>query len=106
MRTIYIDSEFKCHITSDGTMRQVQADWFDNKCDTFIEGYRFIPADESWTRDDGVVFHGEMISPWKDFAELDAEQREYERQQLEEYKNIIAEQDLMILDLQYNSLIE
>lgn len=106
MKTIYIDSDFKCHVSNDGTMRQVQADWFDNKCDAFIEGYRFVPNGESWTRDDGVVFHGEMITPWKDFAELDAEQREYERQQLEEYKNIIAEQDLMILDLQYNSLIE
>lgn len=87
-------------------MTAVETDFFDDKCDAYIEGYRFVPNGESWTRDDGVVFHGEMISPWKDFVELDAEQREYERQQLEEYKNIIAEQDLMILDLQYNSLIE
>lgn len=106
MKTIYIDSEFKCHVSNDGAMIVVETDFFDNKCDTYIEGYRFIPADKSWTRDDGEVFCGEMISPWKDYDELDTEQREYERQQLEEYKNIIAEQDLMILDLQYNSLIE
>ena len=106
MKTIYIDSDFKCHVTDDGTMTAVETDFFDGKCDAYIEGYRFVPAGETWTRDDGVVFHGKMISPWKDFAELDAEQREYERQQLEEYKNIIAEQDLMILDLQYNSLIK
>ena len=106
MRTIYIDSDYKCHVTGDDTRKAVETDVFDGKCDAYIEGYRFVPAGETWTRDDGVVFHGEMISPWKDFAELDAEQREYERQQLEEYKNIIAEQDLMILDLQYNNLIE
>ena len=79
MKTIYIDSDFKCHITSDGTMRQVQADWFDNKCDAFIEGYRFVPEGESWAREYGVFFSGEMITPWKDYAELDAAQRQYEQ---------------------------
>ena len=41
---IYIDSDFKCHITDDGTMTQVETDFFDGKCDTYIEGYRFLPA--------------------------------------------------------------
>ena len=47
MKTIYIDSDFKCHITDDGTMRAVETDFFDQKCDAFIEGYRFVPAGES-----------------------------------------------------------
>lgn len=85
MRTIYIDSDFKCHITNDGTMKEIQTDFFDGKCDSFIEGYRFVPSGESWTRADGVVFHGEMISPWKDYSELYNAQREYERQLLAEY---------------------
>lgn len=85
MRTIYIDSAFKCHVTDDGTMRAVETDFFEGKCDAFIEGYRFVPAGESWTRSDGVVFHGEMISPWKDYEELDNAQREYEKQLLAEY---------------------
>lgn len=104
---IYIDSEFKCHTANtDGIYREIDTDFFNDKCNAFIEGYRFIPSGESWTRDDGVVFNGEMISPWRPYDELDAAQREYERQQLEEYKSIVAEQDLMILDLQYNSLTE
>lgn len=85
MRTIYIDSNFKCHISSDGTMIAVETDVFDGKCDTFIEGYRYIPAGETWIREDGAVFHGEMIAPWKPYAELDKAQREYEKRLLEEY---------------------
>ena len=91
MKTIYIDSDFKCHITSDGTMRQVQADWFDNKCDAFLEGYRFVPAGESWTREDGVEFRGEMIAPWKDFETLDRVQRSFEQEKIAEYELLINE---------------
>ena len=86
MKVIYIDSEFKCHTTNpDGTFQEVETDFFDGKCTAFIEGYRYIPSGEIWTRPDGFVFRGEMISPWKDFAELDAAQREYEQQLLAEY---------------------
>lgn len=84
MKTIYIDSEFKCHVTDDGTMTAVETTFFDGKCDAFIEGYRFVPNGESWEREDGAVFCGEMIAPWKDYAELDSAQREYERQLLKE----------------------
>lgn len=78
--TVYIDADFKCHTSTDGTMREVQTDFFDGKCQTFIEGYRFVPAGESWTREDGMVFPGEMVSPWKPYDELDQAQREYERE--------------------------
>lgn len=90
MKTIYLDSEFKCHVTDDGTFTAVETDFFDGKCDAFIEGYRFVPSGESWTRSDGVVFHGEMIAPWKDYNELDNAQREYERQLLAEYSEALA----------------
>lgn len=91
MKTIYIDSDFKCHLSNDGTMTLVETDTFDGKCDAYIEGYRFVPSGESWTRSDGVVFHGEMISSWKNYAELDAAQREYERQLLADYESALAE---------------
>lgn len=81
MKTIYLDSDFKCHASDDGTMTAVETDAFDGKCDAYIEGYRFIPAGQTWTRADGVVFTGEMIAPWKPWAELDPAQREYEREQ-------------------------
>lgn len=84
--TIYIDAEFKCHVTDDGTMTAVDTDAFDGKCAEYIEGYRFVPAGETWTRDDGVLFSGEMIAPWKPWAELDAAQREYEREQYEDMR--------------------
>ena len=85
MTTIYLDSDFKCHVADDGKMVAVETDFFDGKCDAFVEGYRFVPSGESWTRSDGAQFHGEMISPWKDYAELDYAQREYEKQLLAEY---------------------
>ena len=75
---IYIDSDFKCHTTNDGTMTAVETDFFDGKCDAFIEGYRYIPYGETWTRSDGVVFHGEMIAPFKDSQFLETVQKLYE----------------------------
>lgn len=80
--TIYIDSDYKCHITDDGTMTAVETDFFDGKCAAYIEGYRFVPSGAEWTRSDGVVFRGEMIAPWKPWQELDAAQRAYEQQQM------------------------
>ena len=35
--TIYIDNDYKCHVTDAGTMRPVETDFFHGKCDTFIE---------------------------------------------------------------------
>ena len=32
-----------------------------------------------------------MIAPWKDYNELDAAQREYERQQLAQYESALSE---------------
>ena len=89
---IYLDAEFKCHCQNPHDIfREVETDVFDGKCSAYIEGFRFVPAGENWTRSDGVVFTGEMIAPWKDFAELDTAQREYERQQLSEYEKALSE---------------
>ena len=89
---IFIDSEFRCHTTKpEGTYRELDVPFFDGKCDGFVEGYRFVPNGESWTRSDGTVFHGKMIAPWKDYPELDSAQREYEKQLLAEYEALIDE---------------
>lgn len=85
MKTIYIDNEFKCHITDDGTMTAVETDFFDGKCDAYVEGYRYIPEGAYWTGEDGRVCEGLMIAPWKDYGELERVQRDYERQLLAEY---------------------
>ena len=75
---VYLDFDFCCHLTNDGTMREVETDFFDGKCTTFIEGYRLIPAGESWTRRDGIVFHGEMIASAEDYSVLEKAQAQYE----------------------------
>ena len=90
--TIYIDSDFKCHTSDpDNTLTAVETTAFDGKCAAYIEGYRFVPAGAMWTRKDGVVFQGEMISPWKDWRELDEAQRAYERELLVQYDQAMSE---------------
>lgn len=91
MRTIYIDSDFKCHTENDGTMTAVETTFFDGKCRALIEGYRFVPSGKSWTREDGAVFEGEMISAWKDYEELNRAQREYEREYVEAARILLGE---------------
>ena len=80
MRKIYVDKNFRCHVENDGTMETVETDFFDGKCDTFIEGY-------CYESNEGVP----DIYPWKPYSELDAAQREYERQLLAEYEAAFAE---------------
>ena len=79
--TIYIDSEYKCHVTGDGTGRAFEVSSFDGKCQTFIEGYRYVPSGERWVKPNGEFFRGEMIAPWKDYDYLQAAQEAYERGQ-------------------------
>lgn len=77
---VYIDDEFKCHTQAADGLTAVETDFFDGMCAAYIEGYRFVPAGKTWTAADGTVFRGEMITPWKPWAELDAAQRAYERE--------------------------
>ena len=79
--TIYVDSQYCCHTEKlQEDYRPFHVSFFDGKCPELIQGYRYIPAGESWTRPDGVTIHGEAISPWKDFGQLDAFQRQYEQE--------------------------
>lgn len=80
MKKLYIDPDFKCHTSNDGTMTEIETDFFDGCCDSFIKGYRYVPDGKCWTRGDGAKFFGVMVAPWKPFSELEAAQREYEKQ--------------------------
>ena len=80
---IYINTDFKCHTVAGDGMTAVETTAFDGKCAAYIEGYRFVPAGKTWTAADGTVYSGEMITPWKPWAELDAAQRAYEREQVQ-----------------------
>lgn len=79
--TIYIDNDYKCHSSPGEGLTAVETDAFDGKCRQFIEGYRFVPAGESWTREDGAVFTGEMVAPWRDYTILEEFQSIYEEEQ-------------------------
>lgn len=99
--TIYIDNDYKCHTSPGDGFTSVETDAFDGKCRQFIEGYRFVPAGESWTREDGQVFHGEMIAPWRYSSILEELQALYE----EEQNKATAEMAALIEEV-YNSDLE
>lgn len=84
--TIYIDTDYKCHVSPAEGLTPIETDAFDGKCSAYIEGYRLVPSGQTWTRSDGVEFQGEMIAPWKPWNELEEAQREWEREQ---YNNLI-----------------
>ena len=81
MRTIYIDSEHKCHTINDGTMIAVEVEhFFDKKCDAYIEGFCYE-----------VRKNSTAIYAWKPYDELAAVQREYEQQKLTTYEESLLE---------------
>ena len=95
MNTIYVDSEFRCYVAQEDGMTAVETSAFDGKCKTFIEGYRYVPHGQVWTREDGVVFAGEMVAPWKDYSALAAAQAGYEEvaaelQDMQEALNLLG----------------
>ena len=95
--TVYIDVDFRCHTSDTGGLAAVETDAFIGKCSRYIEGYRYIPAGQSWTREDGTVFTGEMIAPAEDSRILEAAQAAYEEAQA---KNADALAALEVLGVQ------
>ena len=76
----YVDINHKCHATNDGTMTPYENKRFDGKCAEFIEGYMVILPGKIWVRDDGEVFEGLTVFPWRDLALLEEFQAQYEAQ--------------------------
>ncbi len=98
---IYIDSDYKCYTTDDGTRRAFDVTFFDGKCAEFVEGYRYVPSGETWTRADGQTFTGEMITPWRDYSGLTAIQTAVDRAQAQ-----TDEQISVLLDTIENLILE
>ena len=88
--TIYIDSDYKCSLSDDGTMREFDLPFFDGKCAEFVEGYRYVPSGETWTRADGHAFAGEMIAPWRNYSEIAEIQTAVDRTQAQADEEIAA----------------
>ena len=89
--TIYIDSDYKCHVSDADRRREVETDFFDGKCPEWIESFRFVPAGETWAREDGEVFRGEMMAPWKDLGNAYAAQAAYVTAQNTQYEAALTE---------------
>ena len=90
MKTIYIDSDFMCHTTDDGTMTEVQLDEFDDLCNNAIELMRYIPENETWVRPDGRAIHGIFIQA-TDSVKIDAFQKQWreDQAQMEDMQNAL-----------------
>ena len=99
--TIYIDNDYKCHVSPGDGLTAVETNAFDGKCGRYIEGYRLVPAGCTWTREDGQVFTGEMVSPWRDYAILAEMQALYEEEQAKAMEEIAA-----LVEEVYNSDLE
>ena len=79
MRTIYIDSDFHCHTANpDGIFREVETDFFNGKCQAFIEGFCYE------IRENGV-----SIYAWKPYDELDSAQRAFEQALIVDMRNAL-----------------
>ena len=89
--TIYIDSDYKCYVSDAEGRRAVETDFFDGKCAEWIESFRFVPAGETWVKENGEMFRGEMVSPWKDLSDAYAAQTAYVTAQNTQYEAALAE---------------
>ena len=98
---IYIDNDYKCHTSQGEGLTAVETDTFDGKCRQYIEGYRFVPAGHSWTREDGQVFRGEMAAPWRNYTILSEFQEVAQEEQTKATEEIAA-----IVEELYNSDME
>lgn len=82
---IYIDGDFKCHVSAAEGRREIETGFFNGKCPEWIESYRFVPEGGTWTREDGEVFTN-MAAPWKDLGEAYAAQTAYVTAEVEDMR--------------------
>ena len=88
--TIYIDSDYNCYVSAAEGRRAIETDAFNGKCPEWIESYRFVPAGETWTREDGEIFTN-TTAPWKDLSEAYVAQADYLAQQNRQYEAALTE---------------
>lgn len=106
MKTIYLDSDFLCHLDFSPDRIKYKTDYFDEKCDAYIEGYRVVPPEYTWTRSDGTVFNGLLIAPAIDFNLLNSRQLQYEEDadtmmpldEIAELVDMIYEADMEVIE--------
>ena len=89
--TIYIDNDYKCYVSAAEGRRAIETGFFDGKCAEWIESFRFVPEGDTWVKENGEMFRGEMVSPWKDLGEAYAAQAAYVTAQNAQYEAALAE---------------
>ncbi|MEN6595755.1 MAG: hypothetical protein ABFC31_12500 [Clostridiaceae bacterium] len=60
--TVYLDEDFMCHAEPGEGRTAYETEFFVGQ-EELIPLYRIVPPGMTWTRADGEVFRGEMISP-------------------------------------------
>ena len=99
---VFLDDQFMAHAqqNENGTFTPWTdtGGFFTGKCDAFIEGFRVVPEGESWTRSDGAVFSGLMISCAVELHFALAAQAEADRQTIEGL-------DTAVVDLTYQNIL-
>lgn len=96
---IYIDDDFRCYAEPSEERQEIECEFFDGRSKLFIEGYRFIPTGEVWTRDDGVEFQGEMISPMDDPIRL------YHLDEAEKLRDSVVANSEYIVDMELKNAL-
>lgn len=90
MKTIYLDSDYMCHLESGEGRREVKTDIFDEIIDAVIPFYRFIPQGEEWTNPKTkVVLHGQFIQI-TDSNKVDKIQESVYMAQLQEILDVLT----------------
>lgn len=79
--TVYIDELGHCHAENADGRQAVEDEFFDGRAPEAIEGYMCTLG----------VSGERMIAPWQPWEQLDAAQREYEREQLAAAQAALAE---------------
>ena len=74
MKTIYLDSDFRCHLSNDGTMVAAETSIFDGMANDVIEMFHFVPEGETWLLPDGSKRYGEYCCSFVDRQKRDVAQ--------------------------------
>jgi len=92
METIYLNpATYHCSRVFSEDAIAFETAFFSGKCDAFVEGYYIVPGGYTLEMENGEILKGEMIAPWKDFARLDTQQRQFEREKIAQYEALINE---------------
>lgn len=104
MRTIYIDENFICHSDYAEGRTEITTSSLDSIPDSILKFYIYVPAGTIYTKSNGTTIKGEFAQCLDSVSadmeqmrskiteyELDAAQREYERQLLTEYESALTE---------------